>query len=61
MPARFGPSRNARRVLRADPPESRRALRRALEWPFEQIVVAHGEAVEKDARERFTEAFAPFL
>jgi hypothetical protein len=56
----FGPSRNARTLLRVDRDESRRALRRILEWPFEAIV-AHGEAIEKDARNRFTEPFAALL
>ncbi len=61
MPSELGPSRNARMILRADPDESRRALQRVLEWPFEAIVVAHGEAIVDDARERFRAGFAAFL
>lgn len=61
MRAEFGPSRNARTLLRVDPDESRRVLRAVLEWPFERIVVAHGESIESDARTKFTEAFAAFL
>ena len=57
MPSELGPSRNARMVLRVNPEESRRVL----EWPFETIVVAHGEAIVDDARERFRHAFAAFL
>jgi hypothetical protein len=59
--AEFAPGRNARTLLRADRDESRRALRKILAWPFEAIVVGHGEPLEKDARERFAKAFAEFL
>ena len=38
-----------------------RLLRRALEWPFERIVVAHGEAIESGARARLRRAFAAYL
>ena len=47
--------------MRVDCDESRRALRKVLDWPFEAIVVAHGEAIEADARAKFTNAFAPYL
>jgi hypothetical protein len=58
---RFGPSRNARVLLAVDRGLSRRTLRSALEWPFERILVAHGSPVDRNARERFAEAFSEFL
>lgn len=36
----------------------RRSLERILEWPFQRIIVGHGETVERDGREIFREAFA---
>jgi hypothetical protein len=59
--AEFGPSRNARLLLRSDPGGATRLLRRALEWPFERIIVAHGARVERDAGAVFRAAFAPYL
>jgi hypothetical protein len=61
IPPRFGPSRNSRLLLASDRAAAERALRRAYEWPFERVLVAHGSPVERDARARFAEAFAEFL
>ena len=61
IPVGFGSPRNARLLLRADRAEARRALGKALEWPFERILVGHGARVEVDARDRFHAAFAEFL
>lgn len=61
MPAGFAPSRNARLLLRVDRDATRRVLRKVLEWPFEAVVVAHGEILEKDARRKFNAAFARYL
>ncbi len=36
----------------------RRSVQRILQWPFERIVVGHGEVVSQDARETFREGFA---
>ena len=39
------------RMLVRDRPAFRRAFEHMLEWPFERIVVAHGEVAEKGGRE----------
>jgi hypothetical protein len=36
-------------------------LQRVLTWPFERILVAHGDIVQTDARSRFERAFARYL
>jgi hypothetical protein len=61
VPSEFGPSRTARWMLL--PPRAAAAplLRRVLDWPFERIVVAHGEIVPSEARARFERAFACYL
>jgi len=60
-PSELGPSRTARLMLLSDRPAARQALRRVLEWPFERILVAHGEVVQTDARARFERAFAAYV
>lgn len=60
-PEGFGVSRNARKLLLRNGPLARSALRAASRWPFERIVVAHGEMVEDGAREAFESAFAEYL
>ena len=60
-PNGFGPSRNAKRLLLADPSLVRPALRAALDWPFERIAVSHGDVVERDAKAIFRDAFAEYL
>jgi hypothetical protein len=61
IPHGFGPGRTSRSLLLRDPVEARRCLCRASEWPIERIVVAHGDVVEHDAKERFSKAFAAYL
>ncbi len=41
----------AERILIRDRPAFRRSLEKILEWPFERVVIAHGEVTEKGARE----------
>jgi len=61
IPAGFGPGRTTRALLLRDRDAAARALHRALEWPIRRIVVAHGDAIEHDARRRLHEAFAGWL
>ena len=61
VPAHFGPSRTARFMLLKDRVAAATALRRALEWPFERVVVAHGTVLDRDARARFERGFAAYL
>lgn len=61
VPASFGPSRTARMLLLRDTSSATPFLERVAAWPFERIVVAHGDAVEVDARGTFRRAFAAYL
>jgi hypothetical protein len=61
VPAEFGPSRTARMTLLSSPEGVGETLRRVLTWPFERILVAHGDIVQTDARSRFERAFARYL
>lgn len=61
VPRGFGPSRTARLLLLRDRAAAGRCLRQVAQWPMRRIVVAHGEAVEDDARARFMRAFAAYL
>lgn len=61
VPDGFGPSRTARLLLLRDRAEAGRCLRQIARWPMRRIVVAHGDAVEDDARGRFERAFAEYL
>jgi hypothetical protein len=57
----FGPSNTGRLIFLRDAPRTAPLLERILAWPFERIVVAHGEIVERDAREAFRRGFEPYL
>lgn len=57
----FGPSRLVRMTILRDAAAARVFLERILEWPFERILVAHGDPIEREARERFRTAFASYL
>jgi Domain of unknown function (DUF4336) len=57
----FGPSNTGRLIFFRDANRTAPLLERILAWPFERIVVAHGEIVERDAREVFRRGFAPYL
>lgn len=61
VPRGLGPGRTSRSFLLRDRTVAARALRRAVRWPIERIVVAHGEVVEEDAPARFRRAFADYL
>lgn len=61
VPPEFGPSRTASLMLLKDRSVSKPALRRVLDWPFERILVAHGDVVQTEARARFQRAFASYL
>lgn len=41
-----------------DRPAFRRCLERILEWPFERIVMAHGDVCEHGGREQFVSGYA---
>ena len=53
---RFGPSRLARSMIR-DRAAVRASLDRVLEWDFDQVVVTHGERLERGGRDALREAF----
>jgi hypothetical protein len=61
MATGFGAPRNSRRLFLRDADRVREALRAILRWPFERIVVAHGEIVERGARAAFESVFARYL
>ena len=61
VPAGFGPSRTARTLLLGDHAIASRFLRRVLEWPFERIVVGHGDVIHDDAAGLFRRAYARWL
>jgi hypothetical protein len=61
IPGKFGPGRTSRDLLLNDRALATQALERALDWPFRQIVLAHGDVVAKDARSRFRDAFKVYL
>lgn len=61
VPAGFGPSRSARMTLLRDRAVAAEFLARVLAWPFERVLVAHGDPLETDARAAFRRAFAPHL
>ena len=49
------------RLLIRDRPAFRRSLERVLDWPFERIVIAHGDIVEHDAQRALKEAYSWIL
>lgn len=61
VPKGFGVSRNARAFLLADEAHAKAVLRAAWSWPFDRIVVAHGDVIESEARATFKSAFAKYL
>jgi hypothetical protein len=61
VPGRFGPSRTGRIFLLRDRVAARGPLARVRAWPFERILVAHGEPVLEGAREAFESAFREWL
>lgn len=61
VPPRFGPSRTARLLLLPRREQAAPVLRQILAWPFERILMAHGDVVEHDAHAAFARAFAKYL
>ena len=61
MPRGFGASRAGRWTFLADREATTTFLTHVLEWPFERILVAHGEVLETHARGAFRTAFARWL
>ena len=49
------------RLLVKDRPAFRRSVERILEWPFERVVVAHGEVSEKGGREELVRGYSWLL
>jgi hypothetical protein len=58
---RFGPSRTARAVLLRDRARVAAFVERLCTWPFERIVVAHGEVLEDASAATLREAFRSYL
>ncbi len=46
------------RILVRDRPAFRQSLERILEWPFDRVVVAHGEVSEKGGREDLVRGYS---
>jgi len=61
VPATFGVSRTARLTLLRDARAARPFLEKMAQKEFRRILVAHGDPVEKDARNEFRRAFAKYL
>ena len=61
IPRGFGPSRTARLMLLRDRPLVGNFVQRLLEWPFERIIVTHGEVLESGGRAALESAFAGYL
>jgi hypothetical protein len=61
IPAGFGPSRTARLFLLGDRAAAATFLRKILTWPFERVLVGHGEVLETNAAAEFRRAFAAYL
>src|SRR5262249_43521280 len=61
VPAGFGPSRTSRLFLLGDRAVAAAFLERVLAWPFQRVLVAHGEPLEANAIAVFRQAFAPYL
>jgi hypothetical protein len=61
VPTGFGPSRTARLFLLGDRVVAAAFLERVLTWPFQCVLVAHGEPLEANAVNVFRRAFAPYL
>lgn len=40
---------------------ARASLQKILEWPFERVIIAHGDLIETDARLRLQQAWKPLL
>lgn len=45
------------RLLTKDRDAARAALARVMDWPFERVIMAHGDIVDRDAKARMAEAW----
>jgi hypothetical protein len=61
VPPRFGPARTSRLFLLHDRAAASEFLNRVRVWPFQRVLVAHGEPLETNAGEVFRQAFARYL
>ncbi len=61
MPEGFGPSRLVRMSLLRDRAAALTFFEHVLEWPFERILVAHGDPVEANAKAALRAAYARWL
>ena len=61
IPARFGPGRTSRFLLLRDRAAASRGLSRAMQWPINRIVVAHGDVVDDDPVSQLRRAFSGYL
>jgi Domain of unknown function (DUF4336) len=53
----LGPHSRIRSAI-SDPNALRDSIDNVLRWPFERVIVAHGQIVESEGHERFREGFA---
>ncbi len=58
---RLSPTLLERRLLVRDRTAFRHSLERILEWPFDRVVVAHGEVSEKGGREELVRGYSWLL
>lgn len=55
--AGFGPDRRIKAAI-TDPNAARASVEGILRWPFERVILAHGDIVDSGGYERFREGFA---
>jgi glyoxylase-like metal-dependent hydrolase (beta-lactamase superfamily II) len=55
--AGFGPDRRIKAAI-TDPKAARASIESILRWPFERVIVAHGDIVESGGYVRFRDGFA---
>jgi hypothetical protein len=56
----LGPHSRIRAAI-SDPSAARDSIEKVLRWPFERVILAHGEIVESGGHDRFREGFAFLL
>ncbi len=60
-PARFAPSLPVRRTVLRNRQLTASIASRILEWPFERIVMCHGDIIDEDVQACFRAAFSRYL
>jgi hypothetical protein len=53
----FGPSRLATHVFTKNPKRAKQSYQQVLRYPFERVIVSHGEVIEQGGRKLFAAAF----